>query len=90
MGIQLTGTGMKVNPVSKNTWEIPTTEKNGMEVPARIYATENLLRGMDSGAFGQITNVAAMPWIVKYAIAMRLFKISKAKNGYSATVVGNI
>ncbi|VVC00468.1 tRNA-splicing ligase RtcB [uncultured archaeon] len=67
--IKLENTKMKINPVSKNVWEIPAAEKNGMNVPARIYATESLLHGMDSGVFEQITNVACLPGIVKNAIA---------------------
>ncbi|MEM4257340.1 MAG: RtcB family protein [Candidatus Diapherotrites archaeon] len=60
---------MKINSVGKNTWEIPSTEKKGMLVPARIYATENLLKGMDQGVFEQLTNMACLPGIIKYAIA---------------------
>lgn len=63
-------TKMKVESVSKNIWEIPATEKEGMNVPARIYATENLLRGMDEGVFEQLTNVACLPGIVGHALAM--------------------
>ncbi|MBI4210567.1 MAG: RtcB family protein [Candidatus Diapherotrites archaeon] len=74
---------MRVEPVSKNIWEIPATEKKGMNVPARIYATENLLHGMDSAVFEQITNVACMPGIVKYALAM-----PDAHSGYGSPVGG--
>ena len=60
----------KAEQVSKNVWEIPETEKKGMQVPARIYATENLFNQMDEGVFEQITNVACLPGIQKYALAM--------------------
>ncbi|HLC93279.1 MAG TPA: RtcB family protein [archaeon] len=63
-------TKMKIEPVSKHVWEIPVTEKKGMNVPGRIFATENLMRGIDEGVFEQLTNVACMPGIVKYAMAM--------------------
>jgi tRNA-splicing ligase RtcB len=33
--------------VSDAVWEIPVTYKEGMRVPARIYATQKLLRDMD-------------------------------------------
>src|SRR3989344_5955670 len=63
-------TEMKVEGVSKNVWEISASEKSGMNAPARIFATENLLKQMDEGVFEQITNVASLPGIVGYAMAM--------------------
>jgi RNA-splicing ligase RtcB len=56
--------------VSETAWEIPTSYKAGMRVPARIYATEKLLKEMDDGVFDQVTNVAMLPGIVKYALCM--------------------
>jgi len=35
--------------ISDVVWEIPTSFKTGMNVPARIYATKKLLESMDSG-----------------------------------------
>ena len=55
----------KVNDV---TWEIPTSYKKGMKVPARMIATKQLLDTMDSGVFNQVTNVATLPGIQKYSI----------------------
>lgn len=60
--------GMK--QVSEVVWEIPTSYKQGMVVPARIYATKKLLGEMDRGVFEQVTNVASLPGIVKHAYAM--------------------
>ncbi len=51
-------------------WEIGANYKQGMRVPARIYATKNLLDGMDAQVFDQITNVATLPGIVNYAYCM--------------------
>jgi tRNA-splicing ligase RtcB (3'-phosphate/5'-hydroxy nucleic acid ligase) len=51
-------------------WEIPVRYKQGMHVPARIYATEALLQQMDSTVFEQITNVATLPGIVGHAYCM--------------------
>ena len=51
--------------ISDVVWEIPTSYKAGMNVPARIYATKKLLDGMDQGVFEQVTNVASLPGIVK-------------------------
>lgn len=61
---------MKTEKISENLWEIPKREKEGMVVPARIYATEKLLSTMDQGVFEQVTNVACLPGIQKYAICM--------------------
>ncbi|MEK6862996.1 MAG: RtcB family protein [Nanoarchaeota archaeon] len=57
----------KINDV---TWEIPTSYKEGMNVPARIIATEKLLNQMDKGVFDQVTNVACLPGIVNYSYCM--------------------
>ncbi len=63
-------TDMKINKVSDWVWEIPKSEKEGMRVPARIYASGVLLENMDKGVFEQITNVACLPGIQKYALCM--------------------
>ncbi|MDE3241805.1 MAG: RtcB family protein [Nitrospirota bacterium] len=63
-------TAFTVKRVSDEVWEIPATEKPGMLVPARIYATEALLTNMDSGVFEQVTNVACLPGIRRYALCM--------------------
>lgn len=60
----------EITKVSEAVWEIPTSYKEGMNVPARIIATEKLLNEMDAGVFDQITNVACLPGIQKYAICM--------------------
>jgi tRNA-splicing ligase RtcB len=61
---------MTVNRISDQIWEIPVTEKEGMRVPGRIYATETILSDMDSGVFEQVTNVACLPGIQRYALCM--------------------
>jgi len=61
---------MQVLPVGDCVWEIPTTEKPGMLVPARIYASPELLGAMDAGVFEQVTNVACLPGIVRAALCM--------------------
>ncbi|MBM4124538.1 MAG: RtcB family protein [Nitrospira sp.] len=63
-------TAMTVNRITDEIWEIPVSEKPGMLVPARIYATEHILTGMDSGVFEQVTNVACLPGIRRYALCM--------------------
>jgi tRNA-splicing ligase RtcB len=61
---------MKTIPVADSIWEIPTNEKPGMLVPARIYASEALLRAMDQGVYEQVTNVACLPGIVRASLCM--------------------
>jgi tRNA-splicing ligase RtcB len=56
--------------ISDTVWELPVTYKEGMLVPARIYATRELLSQMDEGVFDQVTNVATLPGIVRYAFCM--------------------
>jgi tRNA-splicing ligase RtcB len=61
---------MKTIPVGDCIWEIPPSEKSGMLVPARIYASESLLGQMDQGVFEQVTNVACLPGIVRASLCM--------------------
>jgi tRNA-splicing ligase RtcB len=56
--------------ISDTIWEIPVSYKDGMRVPARIYGTEKLVREMDEGVYDQVTNVATLPGITKYALCM--------------------
>ena len=60
----------QLKKISDTVWEIPQTFKQGMRVPARIYATEKLAREMDMQVYDQITNVATLPGILKYAYCM--------------------
>jgi tRNA-splicing ligase RtcB len=41
-----------------------------MRVPARIYGTEKLIRDLDEAVYDQVTNVATLPGITKYALCM--------------------
>jgi tRNA-splicing ligase RtcB len=36
-----------LNKISDTIWEIPVSFKQGMHVPARIYATEKLIEDLD-------------------------------------------
>ncbi len=59
-----------IKQIDKAIWEIPVSCREGMRVPARIYATRKLLGGMEEGVFEQICNVAMLPGIVSYAGCM--------------------
>lgn len=60
----------KLNQISDTLWEIPVSYKEGMLVPARIFATKKLIETMDAAVFDQLTNVATLPGILKYAYCM--------------------
>ena len=52
-------------------WRIPKSYNPGMRVPGLIYADENLLKDIRSDrAPEQVANVAHLPGIVKYSLAM--------------------
>ena len=57
----------RISPV---IWELPRSFRDGMLVPARIVATEELLLGMEAGVFDQAANVACLPGIVGYSWCM--------------------
>ena len=56
--------------ISDIIWELPVGYREGMRVPARIFATEKLVREMDAGVFEQVSNVATLPGIQRYAYCM--------------------
>jgi len=50
-------------------WEIP--RQGGMRVPGRVYATEKLMAGLKGdNSLRQVMNVAHLPGIVGYSLAM--------------------
>lgn len=61
---------MEPKRIDEYIWEIPTEYKPGMRVPARVVASESLMRSMDEGVINQITNVACLPGIRQYAWCM--------------------
>ena len=71
-----------VKKKSNTIWEIPMNYKQGMKVPVRIYATEQLLKFMDHQVIDQITNVATLPGIINYAYTM-----PDAHSGYGLSLI---
>jgi tRNA-splicing ligase RtcB len=63
-----------VNPLEKITdwlWELPASFKSGMRVPGRIYASEAMLTHIvGDNALDQVANVAFLPGIQRYSLAM--------------------
>jgi len=57
--------------ISENIWEVPKTYRKAMKVPARIYASEAMIDDIiNDESIDQLVNVAQLPGIVGYAMAM--------------------
>ena len=62
--------GIEINKIHDNLWEIPKT--GAMHVPGRIYTSRKMLENFLSKeeAIKQVINVAHLPGIQKYSLAM--------------------
>ncbi len=62
--------GIEIEKISDNLWEIP--KSGGMLVPGRIYISQNMLETslQNDEALKQVINVAYLPGIQKYSLAM--------------------
>ncbi len=59
------------NQIEPYLYEIPSTFRPDMRVPARFYLSPELIKGvLDDKSLEQLVNVATLPGIVKYALAM--------------------
>ncbi len=60
---------MGLNKINDYLWEIP--KKGSMFVPARIYSSDAMIEVVKKEeAFKQLVNVAQLPGIVSYVMAM--------------------
>ncbi len=61
---------IELNQIRENLWEIPAT--GNMRVPGRIYISENMIHKnfKTDDALKQVVNVAHLPGIEKYSLAM--------------------
>jgi tRNA-splicing ligase RtcB len=59
-----------VKRITDYEWEVPLGFTPGMRVPGRFFLSEALRKSLEPGAIQQLANVATMPGIVKYALAM--------------------
>ncbi len=58
-----------LNKIDTHLWEVPQT--GGMRVPGRIYASNEMLSHIENDpCVEQVQNVAHLPGIVKYSLAM--------------------
>jgi tRNA-splicing ligase RtcB len=74
---------MPMNKIAEGIWEVPVGTKPGMDVPARILSSDKLIGGIDEGVIDQITNVACLPGIQRYALCM-----PDAHRGYGFPIGG--
>ena len=73
---------MKLKKISDNEWEI--SKEGKMQVPAKIFASENLMvKIKEDNTLNQIKNVSMLPGILKYAIA-----VADAHEGYGFPIWG--
>ncbi len=73
---------VELERVDKNTWEIP--KEGGMRVPGKVYASDELIEQIKQDkTLEQIRNVAHLPGIYNYSIAM-----PDAHQGYGFPIGG--
>jgi tRNA-splicing ligase RtcB len=51
-------------------WEVPIGYTEHMRVPGRFFLSDDLAANLEEGAIRQLANVATMPGILSYALAM--------------------
>jgi len=58
------------NKIEDNIYEVPINYRPGMRVPGRIFVSESLIDMVEPGTVDQVANVATLPGIAKYSMAM--------------------
>src|SRR6056297_171947 len=58
----------EIRKIKDNVYEIPQEED--MNVPGRLFVSENILNNLDSGSIEQVKNVSKLPGILKYSIGL--------------------
>jgi hypothetical protein len=56
--------------LSETIWELPAGSEEGIRVPAGVHGTRELIEQMDDAVKDQISNVATVPGIARYALCM--------------------
>jgi tRNA-splicing ligase RtcB len=59
-----------VQKVEENLYEVPMDFQEGMRVPGRILVSRKLMNDLEIGTLHQTANVATLPGIQKYSLAM--------------------
>ncbi len=60
----------KLKKVGNCQYELSKESKSGMKVPAKLFLSEKLFKGVEEGAIEQVANVAFLPGIYKHSIAL--------------------
>lgn len=60
----------KLSRVNDYIWDIPINRAKGMRVPGRLFLSEKLMGTVDHGTINQVANVAVLPGILDYSMAM--------------------
>jgi tRNA-splicing ligase RtcB (3'-phosphate/5'-hydroxy nucleic acid ligase) len=70
-GTDATALATSLRPLDSELWEIPASAREDMRVPARIFASREILDAiLGDRSLEQLANVATLPGIVEAAIAM--------------------
>ena len=56
--------------IDNDIWQVPVGYKPGMRVPGRIYLSDKLFANLEKEAVDQVANVATLPGIQKFSMAM--------------------
>ncbi len=60
-----------LNQIAHRLYEIPTSYRDDMRVPARIYGDEEIIEAaLEDRSIEQLINTTTLPGVVKYALAM--------------------
>ena len=61
----------RLEKIDNYRWQVPKSYKSGMNVPGLIYASQSLVPSiLKDKALEQVANVASLPGIVRYSLAM--------------------
>ncbi|MGV8175140.1 MAG: RtcB family protein, partial [Methanothrix sp.] len=63
-------TSNALRKIDDNTYEVPVGYRPNMRVPGRIFVSAALRNMVEPGTIDQVANVATLPGIVKYSMAM--------------------
>lgn len=66
MGLMLEG----IERIDEVEWEVPVGYVPKMRVPGRFFLSDDLTGTLEAGAIHQLANVATLPGIVRYSLAM--------------------
>jgi len=64
------GTRIPLESRTDEIWELPLTYMKGMRVPGRLFLSRLLLDDIDDRTLEQVANVATLPGIQEYSMAM--------------------